>query len=788
MAPSIFRTPQEGDSQDNRARTQAPQMDAQQRSEWHVALRQRYADRMEAIRSEFQTRISSTPEDLMNALEAESRLFNRTLQLIRDYNTEPERIIASIQVREYLENLPPPLPIRILLPISNTAMAPHQPLATSSQPPGEERYERRDRNRRRRLEDTTEIFEDNAGVPQMREMMGDSSAHRTHNTLDLNLTITHGPSSRQEESQSSNINQISQHMREFMARQARQESRSNALPSLPHLERAQPLFATVGHPPRTVLNTLAQTSPQEDDEPDSSRIQRSTYHWHPSIRSASPSRPVPGGSVPFIHVPPTIDERAPLNIVHNRQGNIPFDARHLRPEDALSSSSRTSSTVAAPSSSQRLAPVEPARRSDIMALLNDDEPPNRPRGLRPTRSMGQTPQDEQHAGGNRYTPPFPVPAPGGRTSFTRIPDPLHEDAMFDAIIDDDEDEIPHMLSINPSPAPSHSSTPSLPLTNPAVPTFIDLPRDIASEPIRPTESTMSMLYDEYLTASQPGPSMILAEDLNTSDPNSMPALVTPSPSTSSTVLPETHFPRRQELVARYYALTPEYSRSIHRYALTLYNSDIQSQHPHLPHISTLRPIGAHFQTPCLARHSEGIDLLVSFIYAWQSQSPGIPYAVLDSSIEGFLKLLMEEEMEAERDLWYEVVRLHVNVDLEDWGENEEEEEEWEEDGRDGVEEDEGEEMEGPVIGEFMSIPAGPVGTQIQNQTQDPGSSAPGTATTAPTSQAALAQAPATQESLGFDDLNGGNYELLRGFDWTYLQYRDTDNGGSSNFGTDGALD
>ncbi|KAF8855062.1 hypothetical protein BDZ45DRAFT_805273 [Acephala macrosclerotiorum] len=889
MAPPIFRIPQEGGSQDTWTRAQSPQMDPQQRSEWHVALRQRHADRIEAIRSEFRTRNRSTPQDLMDHLEAESQLFDYTLQLIRDYSTEPERIVAGIQVREYLENLPPPLPTRIPSPISNAAVAPHQPPATRSQTPrqqntSEERPSRvedildpstnqdsqvdnyellrqalqraavaqespqnvqgrglehefgnddllpfapqfeeierqraeirsaqnvNNSDRRWRPANTTEIFEDNAGLPQMTSMIGDFSAHRTQNTLDPNLMTIRGPSSRQEESQSSNTNQMSQHMREFMTRLARQESQSTAPPILAHNRRVQPLFATVGHPPRTVPSPLAQTSPQEDEEPDSPRMRRTTYNWRPSIRSTSPSRHIPEGPVPVIHVPPTIDERVPFNIANNRQGNIPFDTQHLlpptippldpstilRPEQALSSPSRTSPTVAAPSPPQRLAPVEPARRSNIMALLNDDEPPNRHRGLRPTRSMEQTPpRDEQQAGQNRHPSPPPAPAPENRTTFARLPNTLHDDAMFDAIDVGDEDEFERMFPINLSPArPSHSPTPSLPPTNLAVPSFIDLPRDITSEPIRPSDSTTSMLYNEYLIASRPGPSMILpeqisstnaAEDLNNSDSNTIPTLVTPSPSSASTILPETPSPRRQELVARYYTLVPEYSRSIHRHALTLYNSTTQAQRPYLPHISTLRPISAHFQTPCLARHSEGIDLLVSFIYSWRDQSPGIPYAGLDSEIEGFLKLLMEEEMEAERDLWYEVVQLHVDVDvdLEAWRKEEEE-------GEYGVseEEDGEEEMEELVIGRFMSIPE-PVGTQTQtqNRIQDQEGSAPATA-----SQAALAQAPATQASLDLNDpndLNGGSYDLLTSFNWTYFPSTDTDNSGSSNFGTDGARD
>ncbi|CZR59584.1 uncharacterized protein PAC_09478 [Phialocephala subalpina] len=599
------------------------------------------------------------------------------------------------------------------------------------------------RRRRRGSENITQFFEDNAGLPQMSSMsepmMGDRTTARTHNTLDPNLMTIRGP------------------------------------------------------------NPLAQISPQEEDEPDSPRIRRSDHHGHRSVMSTSPSRHVFRGSGD-IHAPPTIDESIdnvgnfasnvfgserniprisgtsasypnPTTSASIRQENLQFDFQHMESPLAAPYPIPGTPPLAAPSSQ----PPQRVHRSNIMSLLNDDNPnyppgptmrveairqrdylraiqnrstssqqqgrldavhasfynfeggsetrprisvnqllnmpeernaqqagqntsqwpspslnpsalsrpgqepqqpasaslfdnderSNRPRGLRPTRSTAQTlPRYSQQAERAQLR----VPSPNSRGLFATLASPRYNEAIFQAsgaIVGGDESEMP---PFNPSALSrlSAPSRPSLPPSNPAVPQFISLPRDATPEPPRPSESTMSMLHDEYYMQSTPGPSMILpslpsdptsalrSPLSSLSDDDEMPDLVTPSSASPSTVRAETPSSRRQELLAQYHALVPSYSRSLYRYTLTLYSSSTQALNPHLPHINTLYPIGSHFQTPDIARHSEGIDLLFSFIGAWRNQNPGTAYAGLSQEVREFLDVLKEEEMEDERELWYEV--------------------------------------------------------------------------------------------------------------------------------------
>ncbi|KUJ12088.1 uncharacterized protein LY89DRAFT_722461 [Mollisia scopiformis] len=121
---------------------------------------------------------------------------------------------------------------------------------------------------------------------------------------------------------------------------------------------------------------------------------------------------------------------------------------------------------------------------------------------------------------------------------------------------------------------------------------------------------------------------------------------------------------RTELLSQYQAFVLQYSHTLHRYAISIHQPGLDIGRP-LPPTSTLRPIGAHFYTPSLSRHREGIALLQTFIRAWQLQmdTPTFGSERDQERFWAFGELLMREEMREEREAWRGVVELHFGFDF-----------------------------------------------------------------------------------------------------------------------------
>jgi hypothetical protein len=120
---------------------------------------------------------------------------------------------------------------------------------------------------------------------------------------------------------------------------------------------------------------------------------------------------------------------------------------------------------------------------------------------------------------------------------------------------------------------------------------------------------------------------------------------------------------REDLNLRYYHHVQHYSTQLHHYAVFLFDCNHQHNNPHLPDINYLRDIGSHFYDRSPERHAIGIDLLATFIRAWSNIGRDSPGVDNESEVADFAAILRLRWMERERDIWRDVIRLHIGTDL-----------------------------------------------------------------------------------------------------------------------------